>query len=131
MIVLDENIVASQMRLFHEWHISVHKVGYDIGRAGMQDDEIIPFLHSLKRVTFITRDLRFYARETPHSNHCLVVLSVAQQEVASFTRRFLKHPDFDTAQKRMGAIVQANQNGLRVRRLNQAGETALPWLKLV
>ncbi len=131
MIVLDENIVEDEAQLLRAWRISFRQIGQNIGRAGMKDEEIIPFLHSLKRVTFITRDLRFYSRETPHSNHCLLVLAVEQQEVASFARRFLKHSDFNTTQKRMGTIIQANQNGLRVRRLNQPSDTVVPWLRLV
>ena len=131
MIVLDENIVNSQARLLGSWHISLRHIGRNFGRQGMQDDEIIPFLHQLPRVTFVTRDLRFFSRDVPHSEYCLLVLAVEQQEVANFTRRFLKHPDFDSAQKRMGSIVQASHSGLRVRLMNQADESAFPWLKLV
>lgn len=97
----------------------------------MQDDEIIPFLHNLRQVTFVTRDLRFYSRDAPHPDYCLLILAVELHEAANFTRRFLRHPDFDSAQKRMGSIVQASHTGLRIRRRNQPGETSQPWLKLV
>jgi len=40
---------------------AVRHVGYDLGRQGMQDEEIMPFLHRLRRPTFFTRDLDFYA----------------------------------------------------------------------
>ena len=94
MIVLDENIVNSQARLLGSWHISLRHIGRNFGRQGMQDDEIIPFLHQLRRVTFVTRDLRFFSRDVPHSEYCLLVLAVEQQEVANFTRRFLKTSRF-------------------------------------
>jgi hypothetical protein len=131
VIVLDENIVEDEAILLRDSLAGVRQIGVDIGRKGMQDDEVIPFLHSLKRVTFITRDRRFFTRDSPHSNYCLLVLAVEQYEVALIAKRTLKHPDFDTAQKRMGAIIHAAQSGLRVRRLNQAGEISIAWLKLV
>ena len=131
MIVLDENIVDDEAHLLRAGLAGVRQIGVDVGHKGMQDDEIIPFLHTLKRATFITRDLRFYSRDVPHPNYCLLVLAVEQYEVAIFARQLLKHPDFDTAQKRMGTIVQAGHSGLRVRRMNQSGETLIPWLRLV
>jgi hypothetical protein len=32
-------------------------LGVDVGRKGMQDEEIIPFWHTLRDTTFFTRDL--------------------------------------------------------------------------
>jgi hypothetical protein len=42
--VLDENIVESQRQLLHGGRIRVRQIGHDLGRAGMPDEEIIPFL---------------------------------------------------------------------------------------
>jgi hypothetical protein len=42
--VLDENIVESQRQLLRSWRIRVQRIGHDVGRAGMQDEQIIPFL---------------------------------------------------------------------------------------
>lgn len=44
MNVLDENIVESQRQLLRSWRIRVRQIGHEIGRAGMQDEEIVPFL---------------------------------------------------------------------------------------
>ena len=63
MIVLDENFTESQRQLLRGWRISVRQIGYDIGRSGMDDDEIIPFLLRLRRPTFFTLDRGFYKRE--------------------------------------------------------------------
>ncbi len=131
MIVLDENVIENQAQLLRSWRVPIRQIGRDVGRQGMQDDELIPLFHSLSRVTFFSRDLRFYTREIPHANYCLVVLAVEQQETAFFVRRFLKHPNFNAAQKRMGLIVQAGHSGLRVRTLNQPGDVTISWLKLV
>ena len=45
MNILDENIIENQRQLIRRWRIAVRHLGYDVGRQGMQDEEIIPFLH--------------------------------------------------------------------------------------
>ncbi len=52
MNILDENVLKDQRQLLHSWRIAIHQIGYDVGRKGMQDDEIIPLLHQLRRPTF-------------------------------------------------------------------------------
>ena len=127
MILLDENIVEDQRLLLRSWRISIRQIGLDVARSGIQDDELIPLLHSLKAPTLFTRDLRFYGRDEPHAGYCIVALAVGQGEVASYVRRFLKHSEFDTNAKRMGKIVFLTHNGLRVRQLRQAGEMPVAW----
>lgn len=63
----------------------------------------------------------------PHAGYCIVALSVGQNEVASFARRFLKHPQFDMDAKRMSHLVYLSRAGLRVRRLKVAEETIIAW----
>ena len=127
MILLDENIVEDQRLLLRSWHIAARQIGLDVARSGIQDDELIPLLHSLKTPTLFTRDLRFYSRDEPHAGYCIVALAVGQGEVASYVRRFLKHQEFDTNAKRMGKIVYLTHNSLRVRQLRQADETPVAW----
>jgi hypothetical protein len=69
MNVLDENIPDSQRQLLRSWRIRVHQIGYEIGRLGMKDEEIITLLHKLTPVTFFTRDLGFYHPRLCHNNH--------------------------------------------------------------
>jgi len=85
--VLDENIIKDQRQLLRSWRISVRQIGYNIGRRGMQDEEIIPFLLRLRRPTFFTRDLGFYQRSLCHRQYCLVCLAVEKYEAAIFIRR--------------------------------------------
>ena len=59
MNILDENVPMNQRQILQSWRISIRQIGCDVGRKGMKDDEIIPFLHSLRRPTFFTRDLGF------------------------------------------------------------------------
>ena len=76
MNILDENILESQRQLLLSWRIRVRQIDEDIGRKGMKDDEIIPFLHGQRRPTFFTRDLGFYERRLCHPRYCLVCLAV-------------------------------------------------------
>ena len=56
MNVLDENIPKDQRQLLERWRIRARQIGVNIGRRGLQDDEIIPLLLTLRRPTFFTRD---------------------------------------------------------------------------
>jgi len=42
IIYEDENILASQRQLLRGHRVPVCHIGYDVGRKGMKDDEIIP-----------------------------------------------------------------------------------------
>jgi hypothetical protein len=59
MNILDENIPEDQRSQLLTWGISIHQIGVDVGRKGMKDEEIIPFLHTLRDTTFFSRDLGF------------------------------------------------------------------------
>ena len=127
MNLLDENIIASQRELLRSWRISVRQIGYDFAEKGLQDDQIIPLLHSHRRTTFFTRDLGFYGRTLRHHRYCLVCLAVSKDEVAVFIRRLLGHRDFKTQAKRMGCVVHASHTGLRGWRVNARQEQILDW----
>lgn len=127
MNLLDENIIKEQRLLLRSWRIRVRHIGHNIGRRGIQDEEIIPFLLQLPRPTFFTRDLGFYDRRLCHARYCLVHLAVKKNEVAVFVRRLLRHREFDTQAKRMGAVVCVAHVGLAVWRLHAEQEIVLPW----
>jgi hypothetical protein len=127
MNALDENIPDSQRQLLRSWRIRVRQIGYEIGRQGMDDDEIIPLLHQIGPVTFFTRDLGFYHRDLCHTNYCLVCLAVGQYEVASFIRRFLRHPVFNTQAKRMGKVIRTTHTGMRIWQLHAEKEEEMAW----
>jgi len=101
MNILDENIPESQRQLLRGWGIRVRQIGQDVGRQGMKDEEIIPLLHQLQQPTFVTRDAGFYDRRLCHASYCLAYLDMSQYEAASFIRRFLQHPSFNTHAKRI------------------------------
>jgi len=125
--ILDENILRNQRQTLQSWRIRVHQIGEDVGRKGMKDDEIIPFLLERRRPTFFTRDLGFYERRLCHVRYCLVCLTVGRYEVATFVRRLLRYSEFDTQVKRMGAVIRVSSAGLQVWRLYAEQEIHLPW----
>jgi hypothetical protein len=126
--ILDENIPENQRRLLQSWRIAVRQIGQDIGRMGMQDDTIIPFLLKHRRPTFFTRDLGFYHRRLCHARYSLVCLAVDKYEAALFIRRLLRHREFNTQAKRMGAVVRVSHTGLSVWRSHAEKETTFDWV---
>lgn len=52
MIIIDENFPESQRQLLLSWRIHIRQIGIELGRKGLQDDEIIPLLLTYKNPTF-------------------------------------------------------------------------------
>ena len=127
MNVLDENILESQRQLLRNWRIAVRQIGHELGRKGMADEEIIPFLLRLQRPTLFTRDLGLYDRSLCHARYSVVTLAVRQQEAGHFVRRLLQHPDFSTRAKRMGAVIRVMHTGLAAWQLHAEHELRLGW----
>ena len=127
MIVLDENFPESQRQLLRGWRIPIRQIGYEVGRKGMKDDEIIPVLLRLRHPTFFTLDYDFYKRGLCHARYCLVCLDVGQYEAAVFVRRLLRHREFDTEAKHMGAVIRVSHRGLSVWRLHAEKAVRLGW----
>ncbi|HZO26967.1 MAG TPA: hypothetical protein VFH48_13375 [Chloroflexota bacterium] len=92
----------------------------------MQDPEILTLLHALRRPTLFTLDWDFSGRRLCHPGYCLVYLYVRRQDAATYVRRVLRHPEFNTQAKRMGAVIQASESGLRVWRRNE-DEQLFAW----
>jgi hypothetical protein len=65
--LLDENIVESQRQLLRAWRVPIRQSGHDLGPKGMADEQVIPFLLTLRRPTLFTRDLGFYDRANCHA----------------------------------------------------------------
>lgn len=90
-------------------------------------EEIIPLLHTLSRPTFFTQDHGFYHPRLLHPEYCLVHLDVVFNEVAEYTRRFLRHPAFRTHTQRLGKIARVRHSGISYWEVHQRGEHALNW----
>jgi hypothetical protein len=127
MNILDENILEGQRQLLQKWGVPFQQIGFEVGRKGMEDEEIIRLLLSLHQPTFFAVDYHFYKRSLCHARYGLVYLDVAQSEAAIFIRRVLHHREFDTYAKRMGAVIRASHLGLTVRRLHAEQEVHYDW----
>lgn len=127
MNILDENIPRPQRELLEGWRIPVKQIGFNVGRRGIQDEEIIPFLVKQRRSTFFTRDDDFYDRRLCHARYGIVYLSVHISEAAIFVRRLLRHQDFNTYSKRVGKIVRVSSGGISLWQLNENRERRVGW----
>jgi len=128
MNVLDENIVLAERERLIAWKIHFRRIGDAIGRRGMEDrEEIIPLLHTLRRPTFFTRDHDFYKPDLRHPGYCLVLLDVAFDEAAEYTRRFLRHKAFRTQAQRVGKVIRVRHGGISYWQVKLEAERALSW----
>ncbi|MGH9969297.1 MAG: hypothetical protein ACREBG_16065 [Pyrinomonadaceae bacterium] len=127
MNLLDENIPKSQRQLLEAWRERIYQIGFNVGRQGMQDDEMIPLLLKLHRPTFFTRDEDFYDRRLCHAKYSLAYLTVQKYEAAAFVRRLLRHPEFNTQVKRMGTVIRVSQAGLACWRLHIENQLRFRW----
>lgn len=66
MIIIDENFPESQRQLLLSRRINIRQIGIEVGRKGLQDDEIIPLLLKYKNPTFFSLDSDFYDRKICH-----------------------------------------------------------------
>ena len=127
MNVLDENILKDQRQLLLDWRISVRQIGFNVGRKGIQDEEIIPLLLQLQRPTFFTLDKGFYKYTFCHERYCIVCLEVGDNHAAQFVKRFLRQPSFNTAAKRMGTVIRVSHVGLSVWRFHSEKKAHVEW----
>lgn len=114
MIVLDENIFESQRLQSRRWRIQPCQIVRDVGRRGMQDEEIIPLLRTLRRPTLVTRDRDFFQSSLCDVRYCLVQFRVDPVEVAAYLRRLIRHPNFKTWSQRKGRVLRVSPGGISV-----------------
>ncbi len=128
MIVLDENIFESQRLQLRARRVHLCQIGRDVGRKGMQDDEIITLLRSLRRPSLVSRDRDFFNRTLCSDNFCLLYLDVRPLEVADYVRRLLRHPDFKTWSQRKGRVVRVSASGISAWRAHVPRVTRYRWV---
>jgi hypothetical protein len=51
LILLDENILEGQRLQLGAWGIAARQIGVDVGRKGMQDEEIVVLLRRLRHAS--------------------------------------------------------------------------------
>ena len=128
MNILDEQVTESQRQLLRSWRIPVRQIGHDIGRKGMKDKEILPLLLQQNRPTFFTLDDDFSKRELCHQNYSLVFMDIKKHEAATFVRRLLRHPMFDTIAKRRGFVICLSHTDIAVWTLHAEQKRYVEWI---
>lgn len=130
MNILDEQILENQRQLLRSWRIPVRQIGHDVGRKGLKDREIIPLLLKLRKPTFFTLDFDFFESHLCHAKYAIVCMDVRKHEAAVYIRRLLRHPDFDTAAKRMRNVIRLSSMGIWIWRLHNEKEVYIEWPSL-
>ena len=128
MIVLDQNFRRDQRDTLIASRIRVKQIGFELGRAGMKDDELVPFLIQLPRPSFFTMDRGWYMRSLLHARYFVAVLEVPDNEAAGVMRRILKHPDFSTQAGRLGKVIRASHGGMTGWKIGAESEIQWTWV---
>jgi hypothetical protein len=64
--LLDENIRDDQAALLRHWRIPFRRIGRDLFRIGIADENILPQLRRGRRTTLFTQDLDFFKKGLCH-----------------------------------------------------------------
>src|SRR2546426_1003385 len=113
--------------LLRKWRVKSRRIGRELARLGIQDPDIIPLLHQLKRPTFFTHDEGYFRLARVHRNYCLVWLDLFDGDAAVFIRRFLRHPAFRTHAQRMGKVVRLHRDGVHYWQAGKPQRVAVKW----
>ncbi len=127
MIILDENITRDQRQLLLVRGVHARQIGFDMGRSGLLDSDIVPLLLKQRECTFFSRDGDFFDRRLCHDRYCVVCLDVERDETAFFVLRFLRHPCFGTRRKRMGTVALVSQTGIDAWRAGRPAAERVAW----
>jgi len=127
MIVIDEHFLESQRQLLKSWRIRFRQIGFEIGRSGLKDPEIIPLLLQHGRLTFFTLDSDFDKLKYCHSHYGIIFLDVEDYEAASFIRRLLKQKEVNTQAKRLGKVIRVTQTYIAIRHCHSKKAVRFAW----
>jgi hypothetical protein len=123
--VLDENIRPKHYRALKR-RFSMVKVGDGFGYESMSDENIRNAMHGSKQ-TFHTQDRDFYKPYHRHPAYCLVFYDVRAADFVSCVQRFLRHPRFNTRNKRMGKVVRVTLEHIEVWELHNENRETVEW----
>jgi hypothetical protein len=127
MNVLDENLAVQQCDQLRAWRIPFRQIGRHLSAHGTLDENLIPLLHRLPQPTFFTHDRDFFRAAFGHAHYAVVHLDVSDAVAAEYIRRFLRHPVFDTAAKRMGIVAQVQTGGVQFWKKAGPGLRFVEW----
>ena len=127
MNLLDESFPQDQLPLLRGWRIPFRRIGHDFARLGVKDADIVPLLHRHRGVTCFSLDWDFFHAALCHPAYGVVWLDVRADDAAYFTRRFLKHPRFNTQSQRMAIVARVHHEGVDFWLRNRGGLQSARW----
>ena len=131
LVVVDEHLRYDRVTEPLQRFVTAQQIGAELSHAkGLSDEQIIPFLRSLKRRTFITIDAWFYKSRLCDNAYCLIYfrLTMEQQaQIPSLLRRLFKIEGFRTVKERMGKVVHIGHEAIRYYQRGLPGEQRLNW----
>lgn len=107
--------------------IKLQQIGIELEMKGIQDEDIIRFLHTLKGSTFFSWDSDFYQSKLLHSSYCLVFLDCPKSSITDLIKIFLKLDFFDTKAKRMGKVIKLSTSFIKCYELGKTEEQTITW----
>jgi hypothetical protein len=125
LTLLDENMPHARQMI--RFGIALRQVGFEWGRKGMSDEEILAALRRQRRTTFLTCDQGLYRRENCHPTYCVALLAVPPADVVDYARRFLRHPRFRKFASRQGKVVRVQPTGITCWERNAPRELETAW----
>lgn len=131
LVVVDEHLGYHDVTEPLQRFVKALQIGVELSQAkGLSDEQIIPFLRSLKRRTFVTIDDWFYKSRLCDNAYCLIYfhLTMEQQaQIPSLLRRLFKVEGFRTVKERMGKVVRVGHEAICYYQRGISGEQTLNW----
>ncbi|MBM3237208.1 hypothetical protein FJZ31_13025 [Candidatus Poribacteria bacterium] len=131
LVVVDEHLRYDRVTEPLQRFVKTQQIGVELLQAkGLSDEQIIPFLRSLKRRTFVTIDNWFYKARLCDNTYCLIYFHLAmeqQAQIPSLLRHLFQIAGFRTVRERMGKVVRVGHETIRYYQRNLPGEQTLAW----
>jgi len=123
--VLDEQIDVEWYLLLKQRR-SFDKVGDGFGQRGIQDEQIYHLLHGTGK-TFHSQDSDHYRPDNRHKSYCLVYYEVRDKELVDYILRFLRHPEFNTHEKRLGKVIKVTTQYIEYWEVRKQERIRVEW----
>jgi len=125
--ILDANIDAPEVEQLRR-RLKAKKIGLRFLPAHASDEQIIGLLRRLKTPTFITQDCKdFYMSRRCDKKYCIICLDVPDDLVAVTARKIYRHPQFNTAAKRMGKVIRVTSTYINYFEVGENKEITIPF----
>ena len=127
--ILDANIDAPEAEQLRR-RLKAKKIGLRFLPAHASDEQIIGLSRSIyQRYVYITtQDCKdFYVPRRCDKQYCIICLDVPDELVAITVRKIYRHPQFNTAAKRMGKVIKVTSTQINYFEVGESKEITIPF----